>query len=98
MYRMIAQEEHRVHGVPNQASLFHHSLNSMSANASHRLPPPDALERSSEAVLKGLVGFTRRRSLSYGEASKMAAQNTDGLPLSVLTAHAVRALACEGSE
>jgi hypothetical protein len=84
---MIAQEQHGVHGAPNQASLFEHSLNLMSANASHQLHPADAHERSRRCATAFLDGIYR-----------MGAQNTDRLSVSVLTAHAVRARASEGFE
>jgi hypothetical protein len=83
---MFAQEQHGVHGVPKQASLFQLSLTPMSANAPHRLPPSSALERSREVIPGGQGGFT-------GWPLK-----TDGVPLSALTALAVRALADEGFE
>jgi len=50
IYMMFAQENHGVHGVPKQASLFQLSFTPMSANAPHRLPPSSAFERTRHTV------------------------------------------------
>jgi len=55
---MVAQEQHGVHGVPKQASMFQLSLTPMSANAPHQLPPSSDLERSREVIPEELAGFT----------------------------------------
>jgi hypothetical protein len=70
---MIAQEQHGVHGAPNQANLFEHSLTPMSANAPPEADkfalaahPADAHERSRRCATAFLDGIYR-----------MGGQNTD---------------------